>query len=151
MRKFYFLWLFLLLPLAGFSGCAGQGNSSNLMARLVVEQGTMRYIQAKPESEWKTTALNVIAVAEDARAFASGETVTLQDLLDYIKVSEKLQDLTPADRAIAIAVAQEIAGVYEQTVPETPEGEPVYVDQTTIGKIMGWVIGAAQLYSTLPD
>lgn len=145
MLKLLFLTLLLAL-----SGCAGQFNSQNLAARLVVEQGSMRYIQSKPEAEWKATALRVIAAAEEARSLARGEMVTLQDLLDHFTASERLQQLTPADRQIAVAVASEIGGVYEALVTETPEAAPMYVDETTVGVIMGWVIGAAQLYSTMP-
>lgn len=136
----------LILPLsfllAILTGCAAI-EQNPMTARLIVSQATMRYVESRPD--WPSTAANVIAAAEAVRDAASGEAITLAQLRQIALEAAGLDDLSPADRALAEGLIDTVAMVVEERIGQgTLEG----LEQlTTFREIATWAIEAARTYT----
>lgn len=139
MRRLILPLSFLLAILAG---CASIENNP-MTARLIVSQATMRYVESR--ADWPSTAANVIAAAEAVRDAASGEAIPLAQLRQIALEAAGLDDLSPADRALAEGLIDTVAMVVEERIGQgTLEG----LEQlTTFREIATWAIEAARTYT----
>lgn len=148
MRRFMLpLALMLAICLPSFvAGCAAI-EQNPMTARLIVEQATMRYIQSR--ADWPATASRVAAAAEAVQAAATGESLTLAQLRSIALEAAGLDDLTPADAALARGLIDTVAMVVEERIGQgTLEG---LEELTSFREIAGWAIGAARTYTGDPN
>lgn len=141
MRKLILLPL-LILVASFVNGCASI-EQNPMTARLIVSQATMRYIESR--TDWPETAANVLAAARAVKDAASGEAITLAELRRIALDAAGLDELSPADRALAEGLIDTVAVVVEERVGQgTLEG----LEQlTTFREIATWAIEAARTYT----
>lgn len=127
------------------TGCAAI-EQNPMTARLIVEQATMRYVQS--QADWPATAARVLRAAEAVQQAASGESLTLAQLRSIALDAAGLDALTPADRALAVALIDTVAMVVEERIGN---GVLDGLDHlTTFREIAGWAVSAARTYTGDP-
>lgn len=133
-----------LLTLA-LMGCSAAQfiDEHDLLVRKIVEQGTMRYIQARPEAEWSAKAVRVREVAENVRDASTSETITLERLRE---IALENLDMSPADMALAGDLFDTIAAVAEQQIQEDLSEGVTANHPATYQRIAGWAIAATRYY-----
>lgn len=106
MRSLIFVALMSVM-----SGCATLQARSGSVS-LLVQFGTLKYIESAPVTDRAAKASRVLEVARAVGAVASGEPVTVDRLLSFA-VSQLPSAMTPADRLLATeflrVVQQELA------------------------------------------
>ena len=133
-----------LLTLA-LTGCSAVQfiDEHDLLVRKIVEQGTMRYIQARPETEWHTKAVRVREVAQNVKSASTNDLITLERLRE---IALEDLNLTPADMALAGDLFDTIAAVAEQQVQEDLSEGVLANHAATYQRVANWVIAATRYY-----
>lgn len=135
--------IFLLASLMGGCSVVQFVDENDILVRKIVEQGTMRYIQARPEAEWGSKAARVQEVAQRVQDAAADELITLERLRE---IALEDLNLTPADLLLAESLFDTIAQVAEQQINEDLS-EGVLADHpATYRRVAGWVIAATRYY-----
>lgn len=137
--------LLLILSLSFLLGCSAvkMVEESPLTAQLLVQQGTMRYIERADDRVAK--AARVAEVALEIRDVAKGDLFTLEELREKALELAGIDDLSdPSDRILATALIDSIADrVEEKTDLGLPTGE---LDLVAFDQIIAWVLEATAYY-----
>lgn len=141
MQTYRLIPFFLLILLAGCSALKFV-EESPVTAQLLVQQGTMRYIESSDDYPGK--AARVAEVALEIRDVAEGDLFTLAELRERALELANLDELPPSDQILAAALIDAIAErVERKTELDLPTGE---LDLVVFDQVIDWVLEAAAAY-----
>lgn len=123
-------------------------DENDILVRKIVEQGAMRYIQARPEVEWHSKAVRVREVAQAVKSASTSEFITLEKIRE---IALDNLNLTPADMELAGGLFDTIAAVAEQQIQEDMTEVGVADHPATYRKVADWVIAATRYYPETLD
>lgn len=123
-------------------------DENDILVRRIVEQGAMRYIQARPESEWPAKAARVREVAQEVKSASTNELITLERIRE---IALENLSLTPADMALAGGLFDTIAAVAEQQIEEDLSESGIADHPATYRRVADWVIVATRYYPETLD
>lgn len=125
--------LLAIMPLAG---CATLDKHENT-AKLAVTYGTLKAV------EQGLDPTRIRTVAQDIKALATGEAVTIASLQEVVSTQLAGMELSPADRYLADALVQAVVAELQTRIGTgilSPE------QSVQVGMVLQWVIDATALY-----
>lgn len=143
----------LMLAVATLTGCAGlQGffttpSTQQTLAKIAVQQATVRAIQANP-AQASDRATAVVKVVDEAVAVLNGaeDGVITSEELRLVLDRVLPKDLEPADKLLVAQLTELIVAEVNARVPGELQGLPV----AEISVVLGWIRDAAAVL-VVPD
>lgn len=125
-------------------GCAGfftTPSSEQVLAKIAIQQATVRAIQAAPADEVASRAERVVAIVDEALAVLEGaeDGVITSEELAAVVARVLPQELSPADKLLVQDLVALIAAEIQARVPAPQLGLPV----AEVSVVLGWVREAA--------
>lgn len=134
--------VFLSLILLTLGACTVL-QSAPLLAKMAVQQATLRYIEASPQAQTTQRALQTVRFAKDAKTWVDTDYVTVPALATAAKDRLAQLDLSPSDRLLARQLVDTIELELQQRLGQQGLSPDARV---TVNQVLEWVIEAANVY-----
>lgn len=130
------------------AGCAAL-QSAPLVAKIAVQQATLRLIETQPEAQVVQKAHKVAQFAKAAKQWAlTPDTVTVPQLAEAARERLQQLDLTPSERLLA----NDLVALIEQELRQRLGQQGLSEDaRVTVNQVLTWVIEAADVYTGGPS